>query len=416
MAIADAARHIAFDAARFRADFPILSESLDQGMRLSYLDNAATTQKPLAVIKASDDYYRHANANVHRAIHALSQRATRQYEGARDRLMRFINASARSELVYTRGTTDGINLVAQCYARPRLKAGDEILLTELEHHSNIVPWQIVAKETTATIVVVPVEDDGSVSLEAFKRKLSERTAIAAFAHISNALGTVNPVDEIIAEASGRGIVTVVDGAQSVPHGPVDLRALDCDFFAFSGHKVFGPMGIGVLYGKAKRLAEMPPYQGGGDMIDQVTIEKTTFAPPPQRFEAGTPNVAGTIGLGTALEYFDGLDHAAVAAHEQALLGQATAGLEALPGLTIHGQAPGKAAVLSFTVDGVHPHDIATFLDTEGIAIRAGHHCCQPLMARLGETATARASFAFYNLPEEVDRLVATVSKTIDCFR
>jgi len=405
MAIADAARHIGFDAARFRADFPILSESLDQGMRLSYLDNAATTQKPLAVIKASDDYYRHANANVHRAIHALSQRATRQYEGARDRLVRFINASSRAEVVYTRGTTDGINLVAQCYARPRLKTGDEILLTELEHHSNIVPWQIVAKETGAKIVVVPVEDDGSVSLEAFKNRLSERTAIAAFAHISNALGTVLPVAEMVAAAHAAGAVTLVDGAQAVAHMPVDVQALDTDFYVFSGHKLFGPTGIGVLYGRESLLDAMPPYQGGGDMIETVSFEGTTWNELPYKFEAGTPNIAGAAAFGAAIEYLEDIDLDAVATYEHALLERATAGMQAIDGLRIIGNAPGKAATISFVMDGVHAHDIGTLLDESGVAIRTGHHCAMPLMTRFGVPATARASFAGYNDDNDVDALI-----------
>ncbi|MES1933733.1 cysteine desulfurase [Salinisphaera shabanensis T35B1] len=405
MAIADAARHIGFDAARFRADFPILSESLNQGMRLSYLDNAATTQKPLAVIKASDDYYRHANANVHRAIHALSQRATRQYEGARDRLVRFINASSRAEVVYTRGTTDGINLVAQCYARPRLKTGDEILLTELEHHSNIVPWQIVAKETGAKIVVVPVEDDGSVSLEAFKNRLSERTAIAAFAHISNALGTVLPVAEMVAAAHAAGAVTLVDGAQAVAHMPVDVQALDTDFYVFSGHKLFGPTGIGVLYGRESLLDAMPPYQGGGDMIETVSFEGTTWNELPYKFEAGTPNIAGAAAFGAAIEYLEDIDLDAVATYEHGLLERATAGMQAIDGLRIIGNAPGKAATISFVMDGVHAHDIGTLLDESGVAIRTGHHCAMPLMTRFGVPATARASFAGYNHDDDVDALI-----------
>ncbi|MES1951976.1 SufS subfamily cysteine desulfurase [Salinisphaera sp. S4-8] len=405
MAIADAVQPTAFDAARFRADFPILSESLDSGMRLSYLDNAATTQKPLKVIKASDDYYRHANANVHRAIHALSQRATRQYEGARDRLMRFINAASRAEVVYTRGTTDGINLVAQCYARPRLTAGDEILLTELEHHSNIVPWQMVAEETGAKIVVVPVEDDGSVTLEAFKQKLSERTAIAAFAHISNALGTVLPVADMVAAAHAVDAVTVIDGAQAVAHMPVDVQAIGTDFYAFSGHKLFGPTGIGVLYGREALLDAMPPYQGGGDMIETVSFEGTTWNELPYKFEAGTPNIAGAAAFGAAIEYLEGFDLNDIAAYEHGLLERATAGMQAIDGLRIIGTAPGKAATISFVMDGVHAHDIGTLLDESGVAIRTGHHCAMPLMTRFGVPATARASFAAYNDKDDVNALI-----------
>ena len=405
MAIAEAAKQLTFDPARFRADFPILSEPLDQGVQLAYLDNAATTQKPLAVIQASDDYYRHANANVHRAIHALSQRATRQYEGARDRLVDFINARARAEVVYTRGTTDGINLVAQCYARPRLTAGDEILVTELEHHSNIVPWQMIAEQTGATVVVVPVEDDGSVTLEAFKAKLSDRTAIAAFAHVSNALGTVLPVADMVAAAHEAGAITLIDGAQAVAHMPVDVQALGTDFYVFSGHKLFGPTGIGVLYGKEALLDDMPPYQGGGDMIETVSFEGTTWNELPYKFEAGTPNIAGASAFGAAIEYLEGVDLDAVAHHEHRLLERATAGMQAINGLRIIGTAPGKAATLSFVMDGVHAHDIGTLLDESGVAIRTGHHCAMPLMTRFGVPATARASFAAYNDDSDVDALI-----------
>lgn len=405
MATAEAAKHSIFDCARFRADFPILSEPLDSGLGLAYLDNAATTQKPLAVIKASDDYYRHANANVHRAIHALSQRATRQYEGARDRLMRFINARSRAEIVYTRGTTDGINLVASCYARPRLQTGDEILLTELEHHSNIVPWQLVAEETGAKIVVVPVEDDGSITLEAFKAKLSERTAIAAFAHVSNALGTVLPIADMIAAAHDAGAVTLIDGAQAVAHMPVDVQALDADFYVFSGHKLFGPTGIGVLYGKEDLLETLPPYQGGGDMIETVSFDGTTWNELPYKFEAGTPNIAGAAAFGAAIEYLEGVDLDGVAAHEHALLERATIGMAGIEGLRIIGTAPGKSATISFVMDGVHAHDIGTLLDESGVAIRTGHHCAMPLMTRFGVAATARASFAAYNDDSDVEALI-----------
>ncbi|GAB3683511.1 cysteine desulfurase [Salinisphaera aquimarina] len=394
-----------FDAERVRADFPILSEPLDQGMRLTYLDNAATTQKPLHVIRASDDYYRHANANVHRAIHALSQRATRAYEGARDRLVDFVNAGSRAEIVYTRGTTDGINLVAQCYARPRLEAGDEILVTELEHHSNIVPWQIVAEQTGAKLVVVPVEDDGSVTLEAFQSRLSERTVIVGLAHVSNALGTVLPVADMVAAAHAHDAVVIVDGAQAVAHMPVDVQALDVDFYAFSGHKLFGPTGIGALYGKQALLDAMPPYQGGGDMIETVSFEGTTWNELPYKFEAGTPNIAGAAAFGAALEYMDGLDLDAIATHEHGLLERATRAMQDIDGLRIIGTAPGKAAIISFVMDGVHAHDIGTLLDESGVAIRTGHHCAMPLMQRFGVPATARASFAAYNNDDDVDALI-----------
>ncbi len=402
-----------FDAETVRRDFPILGKTF-RDKPLTYLDNASTSQKPEVVIEAIANYYRESNSNVHRGVYALAEKAEFAYDHARKVVAAHLCVNP-DEIVFVRGTTEALNLVAQSYARPSLKPGDTIIVTTMEHHANIVPWQLVAEQTGAVVKAAPIDDQGCIDREALRSLLDQNAKILSLCHVSNALGTINPITEIVDEAKERGIITVVDGAQSVPHGPVDLRALDCDFFAFSGHKVFGPMGIGVLYGKTQRLAEMPPYQGGGDMIDTVTIEKTTFASPPQRFEAGTPNVAGTIGLGAALEYFGGFDPVAIAAHEQALLQQATAGLEALPGLTIHGQAPDKAAVISFTVEGIHPHDVATFLDAQGIAVRAGHHCCQPLMERLGETATARASFAFYNLPEEVDRLVAAVSKTIDCF-
>ncbi|MFP6894707.1 MAG: cysteine desulfurase, partial [Opitutales bacterium] len=321
------------------------------------------------------------------------------------------------EIIFVRGTTEALNLVAQSHARAHLCEGDVVVLTTMEHHANVVPWQLVKKQTGIEIEVAPILEDGSLDRDALRSLLDQpKVKLLSLCHVSNSLGTVNPVAEIVTEAKERGVVTVIDGAQSIPHGPIDLLEIDCDFFAFSGHKVFGPMGIGVLYGKRELLAAMPPYQGGGDMIDEVTFEKTTFAPPPQRFEAGTPNVEGAIGLGTAIEYLGNLDLTAAVSHEQFLLKQATTGMEALPGLTIHGNAPGKAAVISFTVDGIHPHDIATFLDAEGIAIRTGHHCCQPLMEHLGLTATARASFAFYNTTEEVDRLVEALQKTIACFQ
>ena len=403
-----------FDAATVRRDFPILEKTF-RDKALVYLDNASTSQKPAVVIDAIAEFYRETNSNVHRGVYALAEEAEAAYDQARKTVASHLNADPE-EIVFVRGTTEALNLVAQSYGRASLGPGDVIVVTEMEHHANIVPWQMVAEQTGATVKAAPIDDSGSIDRNALSQLLEQGPKILSLCHISNALGTINPIAEIIAEAKDLGVVTVVDGAQSVPHGPVDVKALDCDFFAFSGHKAFGPMGIGVLYGKQDKLAQMPPYQGGGDMIDEVTIAKTTFVAPPQRFEAGTPNVAGAIGLGIALNYFNALDHEAMAAHEQALLEQATVGLSALPGLTIHGQSPDKAAVVSFSVEDIHPHDIATFLDADGIAIRAGHHCCQPLMTRLGETSTARASFAFYNLPEEIDHLVATVSRTIDCFR
>ena len=404
-----------FDPEAVRRDFPILGKSF-RGKPLAYLDNAATSQKPNAVIDAIANHYRESNANVHRGVYALAEEAETAYLHARKVIAVHLNVSA-DEIIFVRGTTEALNLVAQSYARAHLDEGDVVVLTTMEHHANIVPWQLLKKQTGIEIEVSPILEDGSLDRDALSALLDQpKVKLLSLCHVSNSLGTVNPVAEIVAEAKKHGVVTVVDGAQSIPHGPIDLRDIDCDFFAFSGHKVFGPMGIGVLYGKKELLADMPPYQGGGDMIDEVTFEKTTFAYPPQRFEAGTPNVEGVIGLGAAIEYLGNLDLAAATEHEQALLEQANAGLESLPGLTTHGNAIGKAAVISFTVDGIHPHDIATFLDAEGIAIRTGHHCCQPLMEHLGITATARASFAFYNTKEEVDRLVEALKKTIACFQ
>ncbi len=404
-----------FDPETVRRDFPILGKSF-RGKPLAYLDNAATSQKPNAVIDAIANHYRKSNANVHRGVYALAEEAETAYLHARKVIADHLNVSTE-EIIFVRGTTEALNLVAQSHARAHLCEGDVVALTTMEHHANVVPWQLVKKQTGIEIEVAPILEDGSLDRDALRSLLDQpKVKLLSLCHVSNSLGTVNPVSEIVTEAKERGVVTVIDGAQSIPHGPIDLREIDCDFFAFSGHKVFGPMGIGVLYGKRELLAAMPPYQGGGDMIDEVTFEKTTFAPPPQRFEAGTPNVEGAIGLGTAIEYLGNLDLAAAVSHEQSLLKQATTGMEALPGLTIHGNAPGKAAVISFTVDGIHPHDIATFLDAEGIAIRTGHHCCQPLMEHLGLTATARASFTFYNTTEEVDRLVEALQKTIACFQ
>ena len=406
---------VSFDAEAVRGDFPILGKSF-RGKPLAYLDNAATSQKPDVVIEAITSYYRESNANVHRGIYALAEEAEAAYDKARKVIASHLKVEY-DEIIFVRGTTEALNLVAQTHTRPNLGPGDVIVLTTMEHHANVVPWQLVTEKTGAEIKVAPIDDHGCIDRDALRGLLDENSVkLLSLTHVSNSLGTVNPVAEIAAEAKERGVVTVVDGAQSVPHGPIDLKAIGCDFFAFSGHKVFGPMGIGVLYGRKELLADMPPYHGGGDMIDCVTFEKTTFASPPQRFEAGTPNVAGAIGLGAAIEYLGNLDLAAAATHERSLLEQTTAGLEALPGLTIHGYAPEKAAVVSFTIEGIHPHDVATFLDAEGIAVRAGHHCCQPLMERLGVSATARASFAFYNLPEEVDRLVEAVRKTIACFQ
>jgi cysteine desulfurase / selenocysteine lyase len=394
----------ALDVERLRQDFPILSQRI-RGKPLVYLDNAATSQKPRRVIDAVSRFYASENANIHRGVHYLSEQATVAYDAVRGRVARFLNAALPSEVVFTRGTTEGINLVAQSWARNRLRAGDEILITEMEHHSNIVPWHLVASQTGAVVRAVPVAEAGELDLAAFDRLLTDRTRILALTHVSNALGTINPVRWMVARARERGVVTVVDGAQSVPHLAIDVQSLGCDFFAFSGHKVLGPTGVGVLYGRADRLEAMVPWQGGGDMIETVTLDRSTFAPPPARFEAGTPMIAEVIGLGTALEYVEEVGHAAIGAWEEELLGYATEQVRALGGVRLIGTAREKAAVLSFVVDGVHPHDVGAVLDDDGIAIRAGHHCAQPLMRRFGVPATARASFAFYNTRDEVDALV-----------
>ena len=407
-------RASAFDVEKIRKDFPILERKV-WCKDLKYLDNAATGQKPRAVLDAIQRFYCEANSNVHRGVHYMSATATRLYEGARDRARDYLRAADRAEIIFTRGTTEAINLVAQSFLRPRLRPGDEILITHMEHHSNIVPWQILGEQTGAVLKVVPILDDGALALDELENLLSERTALVACVHVSNSLGTINPVREIIDLAHARGVPVLLDGAQAMPHMRVDVRALECDFYAFSGHKAFGPTGIGVLYGRRALLEEMPPYQGGGDMIRAVTFEKTTWNDLPYKFEAGTPNVAGAIGLGAALEYLAGLDWAAVAAHERDLLAYATEALRTIGGLEIIGTAPEKAAVISFVIDGVHPHDIGTILDHEGVAVRTGHHCTQPVMARFGVTATARASFAFYNRRSEVDALVEGLHRVRELF-
>ncbi len=390
-------------AERIRADFPGLAQVV-HGKPLAYFDNAATAQKPQAVIDATTTYYTRDCANIHRGIHALSERATDAYERARDKVRHFLNASEAREIVFTRGATEAINLVAQSFVKPRLSAGDEVLITEMEHHSNIVPWQLVTEERGARLRVAPVDDCGELMVEEFERLLGPRTRFVAVTHVSNALGTVNPVRELVSIAKSRGIPALVDGAQAAPHLAVDVKALGCDFYAFSGHKVYGPTGIGALYGRAALLEAMNPYQGGGDMIRSVTFEKTTYNVVPQKFEAGTPNIAGAIGLGAALDYVERIGGESIEAHEGELLCYATGVVSAIPGLRIIGTARRKAGVLSFVVDGIHPHDLGTILDQDGIAIRAGHHCAQPVMARFGVAATARASFAMYNTLEEVDRL------------
>jgi cysteine desulfurase/selenocysteine lyase len=397
-----------FDVAALRKDFPILGRSV-RGRPLTYLDNAATSQKPLVVIKALERYYSEQNANVHRGVHLLSEEATTAYEDARASVAKFLGLKDTRGCVFVRGATEGINLVAECWGRSNLKAGDEILLTHLEHHANIVPWQVIAERTGAKVVVTPVTARGEIDLIAFKGLLSARTKLVAFAHVSNALGTVNPAVEMTRLAKAVGAVVLIDGCQSAAHFKVDIPALGCDFFAFSGHKTFGPTGIGVLWGRPELLDAMPPYQFGGDMISKVDFAGTTFRAAPERFEAGTPDISGAIGLGVALEYFMPIQ-AAAHAHEQTLLAAATERLKAIKGLTIVGEAPEKVAVISFNIEGGHPHDIGTLLDADGIAIRTGHHCCMPLMKHYGLSGTARASFAFYNTLEEVDRLAVSLEK------
>ncbi|HUN27601.1 MAG TPA: cysteine desulfurase [Steroidobacteraceae bacterium] len=392
------------DAERVRRDFPILSRSV-HGKPLVYLDSAASAQRPLAVVRAVEDYELNSHANVHRGVHLLSQEATAAYEGARERVRRFLNARSTREIVFVRGTTEAINLVAQAYARPQLGPGDEILITALEHHANIVPWQMVRDQTGCALVVAPINRRGELILDEFRARLGARTRLVAAAHVSNALGTVLPVAEIIAAAHARGVPVLLDGAQAVPHQRIDVRALECDFYAFSGHKLYGPTGIGVLYGREQLLAAMPPWQGGGDMILSVTFERSTYNEPPWRFEAGTPNMSGAVGLAAAVDYLEGLGIEAIGAHERALLEEATAALERIPGLTIIGTAAHKAAVISFTLAGIHPHDLGTVLDSEGVAVRTGHHCAMPVMEFFGVPATARASFACYNTHEDVRRLV-----------
>ncbi len=399
----------ALDVDRLREDFPILKRKVG-GKPLVYLDNAATTQKPRVVIEAIRRYYTTSNANVHRGVHALSDRATRGYEEARTRAARFLNARADCEIVFVRGATEAINLVAHSFARPLLRRGDEVLITVMEHHSNIVPWQMVCAHAGATLKVVPVNGAGDLDLAAYGEHLSPSTRLVAVTHVSNALGTVNPVREMIGMAREKNIPVLVDGAQAAPHMKVDVRALGCDFYAFSGHKVYGPTGIGVLYGKREHLEAMPPYQGGGDMILRVTFEKTTYNEIPYKFEAGTPNIAGAIGLSAALGYLEGIGRDAVAAHERELLDYATETVGKVPGVRLVGTAREKAGILSFVLEGVHPHDLGTVLDHEGIAIRSGHHCAMPLMDALGLPATARASFGVYNTRAEVDALVEGIRK------
>jgi cysteine desulfurase / selenocysteine lyase len=403
------------DIASLRTDFEVLSQRV-HGKPLAYLDNAASGQCPRAVIEATDRQQRHDHANVHRGVHALSERSTAAYESARAKVRAFINATSQDEIVFTRGTTDSINLVAASLGEQLLRAGDEVLISWMEHHSNIVPWQLVAQRTGAKLVATPITDSGELDREAFRSLLSERTKIVALTHVSNALGTINPIAELTAEAHAAGAVVVIDGAQAVPHMRVDVRALDCDFYAFSGHKMFAPTGTGVLYGKRAWLEEMPPYQGGGEMILTVSFEHTTFNTPPYKFEAGTPNITGVIGLGAAVDYLNRIDFAALAAHESALLDYATERLAELEGVHLIGTARHKASVLSFVLDGIHAHDLGTIVDREGVAIRTGHHCAMPVMERFGVPATARASFAFYNNRADVDRLLTGLQRAVEIFR
>jgi len=402
------------DVERVRRDFPILTTRVN-GHPLVYLDSAASSQRALPVIRAVEDYETHSHANVHRGVHALSQAATAAFEGARERVRRFLNARSTREIIFVRGTTEGINLVAQAYARPRLGPGDEILISALEHHANIVPWQMVCQQSGCTLKVAPINRRGELEFEEFVKLLSPRTRLVGIAHVSNALGTVLPVKRIIEAAHAHGAVVLIDGAQAVPHSAVDVRALGADFYTFSAHKLYGPTGIGVLYGREELLAAMPPWQGGGDMILTVTFEKSTYNELPWKFEAGTPNMSGAVGLAAAMDYVEGLGLAAIAAHEDRLLKLATSELARLPDIEIIGTAAHKAAVLSFTMKGVHPHDLGTILDAEGVAVRTGHHCAMPVMTFFGVPATARASFGCYNTEGDVAALVAALKRAREVF-
>ncbi len=402
----------AFDVTAVRRDFPILERPMN-GKPLVYLDTAASAQKPRVVLEAMDAFYRQNYANIHRGVYELSATATRFHDEARAKVARFLGAREPREIVFTRNATEAINLVAQTFGRTTLGSGDEILITEMEHHANIVPWQMICQVTGAKLRVAPIDDRGVLRMDAFDALLTERTRIVAVGHVSNALGTINPVAQIVERAHGRGAVVLVDGAQAVPRFPVDVGALGCDFYVFSSHKLYGPSGMGALYGRADLLASMPPYQGGGDMIRTVSFEETTYADIPQRFEAGTPDIAGAVGLGAAIDYVESVGLSAIEAHEEALLAYGTERLESIPEVTLIGTAPRKTGVLSFVIEGVHPHDIGTVLDQEGVAIRAGHHCAQPLMERLGVPATARASLGVYNTTEDLDRLYEAILTTIE---
>lgn len=402
------------DVASIRRDFPILRTRIG-GRPLVYLDNAATTQKPAAVLGALEKHYKESNANIHRGVHYLAERATDAYEMARESVARFLNAARSEEIIFVRGTTEGINLIARSYGLPFLEEGDEILLTTMEHHANIVPWQLVSESVGAKLRIIPVTESGELDMEAVASLLGERTKIVSLAHASNALGTINPVKALVDKAHACGAIVLLDGAQAVGHFPVDVQDLDCDFYVFSGHKLFSTTGSGVVYGKYELLERMPPFQGGGDMISKVTFEKTTYKQPPGRFEAGTPNIGGAVALGAAIDYFSGLDRLALMDYEDDLLQYATGLLSGIEGLRIYGRASEKVSLISFTLEGVHPHDIATVLDADGIAIRAGHHCTQPLHRHYGISATARASFAYYNTREEAEKLAASLEKIKQLF-
>lgn len=408
LSVANTANQPALDVEAIRRDFPILSQQVN-GKPLVYLDNGASAQKPVAVLDAMDRYYREMHSNVHRGAHTLGDRATSAFEGARETVRGFLNAASTREIIWTRGTTEAINLVANGLA-PRLQSGDEILVTQMEHHANIVPWQMVAERTGAKVIPIPVTPAGELELDSFHNLLNERTKVLAVAHVSNVLGTVNPIAALINEAKKRGIITLVDGAQAVPHYQPDVQALDCDFYAFSSHKMFGPTGIGVLYGKSHLLEEMPPYQGGGEMIERVSFERTTWNTLPYKFEAGTPAIAEAVGLGAAIDYLGSLDRKAMEAAESTLLIRANDLVESVPGMEIIGTATDKVPVMSFKIAGLHPSDIGTLLDQQGIAIRTGHHCAMPLMDFYGVPGTARASFAFYNTLDEVEQLFTALQK------
>ena len=403
-----------FDVTRIRQDFPILSRTVN-GKPLIYLDNAASAQKPQAVIDAIQRYYSHNHANIHRGVHALSVAATQAYEQVRIQAQHLLGAERLEEIVFVRGATEGINLVANTFGRSQIGSGDEILITTMEHHSNIVPWQILCEQTGAVLRVAPISDEGELQLDEFEKLLGPRTKLVAVTHVSNAIGTINPIRQITQMAHAQGAAVLVDGAQAVPHLKVDVRELDCDFYTFSGHKFFGPTGIGILYGKFDLLTAMPPYEGGGEMIKSVTFEKTLYNDVPHKFEAGTPNIAGTIGLGAAIDYINAIGLDPIGAYEQELLEYATDALATIPQVRLIGTAQPKAAVVSFVVDGVHPHDVGTILDQEGIAIRTGHHCAQPLMQRYGVPATCRASLAFYNTSDEIDAMVASLREVVQVF-